>query len=311
MTSRPWKRVFWLLCPLALLTVPASCTGKRETVRLHHSKSLAPLIKVLAQRFEANNPHIAISTEAPSDLEALWKVLQGEEAPDLMAVADSRLIQWYLIPKHTSRAYAFLGDEVVLAYLDPEPLLPARWSNPEDLWLERLASGRHPYGTLAPHEDPLGYFSLLTWQLAEIHYRRSGLYRRLLLGQHPSWIHSRLEDLAAGLRGGRLDFAFLFRSTAVQEQFQFIELPPQVSLGEAAYEGLYSRVQVSLAEAPGRLRLRPSGAPIRYGVGLLSPARVPARRLLEYLLTPEAQQLARELGYSSVPPSPLHLEPAN
>lgn len=285
------------LASLALLSF--SCT-RQEKILVFHAGSLSPLFDRMAERFQKDHPGVIVYSEASGSLDALRKITELGKPCDLVASADRRLLQRFLVPRFASSVFEFLGNELVLAAAK-ESLLPAYGPPTGTAWYERLATGKYSYGISDPDRDPAGYFSLLAWKLAEGHYQRPGLYRRLWEGLDQRWIRPRSSELVALLQTENLDFAFLYKSTALQNDLPFLLLSPEVALGESAYAEAYSRVFVQVAGGNPGSRFEVRGAPIRYGVCVLNDAHPLARRFLDYLLSAEAQEIYRGLGFMPVP----------
>ncbi len=159
----------------------------------------------------------------------------------------------------------------------------------------------HRYGISHPDRDPSGYYAQLVWKLAEIHYEKPVLYRQLLEGPDSLSTRHESSELVALLQNGKLDFAFLYRSTALQNNLNLLQLPRQISLSDSSSEHLYAQVFLEVTGNPPGSRYEVIGSPIHYGIGLVNPANSWARRFLDFLLSPEAQQLYRELGFQSIP----------
>ena len=292
-----------LLLLLAAVSFPA-CEAKPETVVVFHAGSLSPLIQEAFQRFRQHHPSVALQSEASGSLDAIRKITELNKPCDLIAVADSRLIE---LLEGVSSYSIFLGNELVLATAEEKlfqtPVEKDVW---KENWYEMISSGKYSYGTSDPNRDPAGYYTHLAWKLAEIYYDRPGLYRRFLNGLDERWLRPKSSELVALLESSALDFAFLYKSTALQNKLGFLGLPAQVSLAEETYRDLYSRVSLQVAsEKPGST-FEVTGTPIRYGIAQTNPANPWARQLLDFLLSPEVQQFYRELGYLTVPVIEVH-----
>ena len=294
---------------LAFLLLLASvffmgCGNPEGTVVVFHAGSLSPLIQETFHRFRQNHPGVVLQSEASGSLDAIRKITELNKPSDLVAVADYRLIERI---SQVPRYHIFLGNELVLATAKKE-LLPGPPDNKvwEEHWSEKISSGEYTYGISDPDRDPAGYYAHLAWKLAEIHYDRPGLYQRFLDSLDERWLRPRSSELVALLQSNALDFAFLYKSTALQNNLEFLTLPAEVSLAEDAYRDLYSRVSLQVtAEQPGST-VEITGAPIRYGIAQTNPDNPWAARLLDFFLSPEVQQLYRELGYRSVPLLEVH-----
>lgn len=280
------------------------CGSPEGTVVVLHAGSLSPLIQEAFHRFRQNHPGVVLQSEASGSLDAIRKITELNKPSDLVAVADYRLIE-RISP--VPRYHIFLGNELVLATAKKE-LLPGPPDNKvwEKDWSERISSGEYTYGISDPDRDPAGYYAHLAWKLAEIHYDRPGLYQRFLDSLDERWLRPRSSELVALLQSNALDFAFLYKSTALQNNLRFLTLPAEVSLAEDAHRDLYSRVSLQVtAEQPGST-VEMTGTPIRYAIAQTNPDNPWATRLLDFFLSPEVQQLYRELGYRSVPILEVH-----
>lgn len=287
---------------LILTALLASCQRSTETVTFFHTASLSPLVETVSKRFESMHPDVVVVGESGAGLDIIRKLSGQAPGPDLLAISDRRLLERLLDSGSVSRAFEFLGNDVVLATRDPEILSATRLSGRSHRrWHEILLERDYSYGIADPDRDPPGYCAHLVWKLAEIHYERPGLYRRLLNGLDSRWICPESGELAALLRADVLDLAFLYRSTALQNDLAFLDLPPQISLGEMPYREVYSQATLRVTGAGPDSMAEISGAPIRYGVVLTRESNPWAERYLNYLLSPEVQALYRELGYRNVP----------
>lgn len=282
-----------------LLILGSGCRRRSETVVVLHAGSLSPLISETARRFQENNPGVRIQSEPSGSLDALRKITELGKPCDLVATADARLIPYFL-SEHLQRYYSFLGNEMVLAAAREDRFggLRTQW---ESAWYELLFRGETSYGISDPDRDPAGYYAHLAWKLAEIHYNQPGLYRRFLRRLEVGKTRPKSSELIALLQTGNLDFAFLYKSSAIQNNLPFITLPPQVSLGEESYSDLYRRVFVTVSGKTPGTTVEIVGGPIRYGLAILSESNSWARQYSDFLFSPESQPLYRELGYTVVP----------
>lgn len=279
----------------------ATCQGEPHKVVVFHTSSLSPLLQTVSRRFEANNPDVAILAEAAGSLDTIGKVTDLGRACDLLAIADHRLIARLLMPERIQVGYEFLGNELVLAASERrlfEPL--TRQPRRRKDWFELLIGGTHSYGVSDPDQDPAGYYTQLSWKLAELHYNRTALYRRLINGLDPRWVRPRSTELVDLLKNKTVDFAFLYKSVALQNGLDFVDFPAQVSLSEPTYAELYAQVSLRVGGDRAGSVMEVSGGLIRYGICLVSQDNPWAVRFLDYVLSTEAQSLYRELGYQSI-----------
>lgn len=286
---------------LGILSALAQCRTQPVEVTLCHAGILAPLLQEAAQLFERNNPSVRVRLLPSSDLEVVGRVLQ-QGGCDLAAVTDWRLIRRFLLPGREGEAYGFLGDEMVLAArpgLLADPQERERWRRE---WPSLLLAGEARLGLADPRRHAIGYQTHLVWKLTEIRSGRPGLYRRFLelLESMPLESQTAPSELVRRLKDGRLDFAFLYRSAAVANGLDQIRLPSEVSLGEPGLGNLYARVFFTVDGLPPLRRFEADGAPIRHGLCRLNPSGE-AAGLLEFLLGPEVEEIARGQGYTRIP----------
>lgn len=287
---------------LVLPALLASCQPSTETITFFHTASLAPLVETVSKRFEGMHPGVVVVRESGAGLDLIRKLPDRTPGPDLLAVSDRRLLERLLDSGSVTRAFEFLGNDMVLATRDPEFLSATRLSGRSHRrWYEILLERDYSYGIADPDRDPPGYCAHLVWKLAEMHYERPGLYRRLLNGLDSRWICPESGELAALIRAGVLDLAFLYRSTALQNGLAFLDLPPQIALGATPYGESYSQATLRVTGKAPDSMAELNGVPIRYGIVLMREGRPWAERYLNYLLSPEVQALYRELGYRNVP----------
>ena len=276
------------------------CGNPEGTVVVFHAGSVSPLIQAVFDRFRNDYPGVVLQSESSGSLDAIRKITELNKPCDLVAVADSRLIEGI---SQVSRYHIFLGNELVLATAKKELLQEEVW---KELWYERISSGEYSYGISDPNRDPAGYYAHLVWKLAEIHYDRPGLYQRFLETLEERWLRPKSSELVALLESRALDFAFLYRSTAVQNNLEFLALPAQVSLAKDTYQDLYSRVSLQVVAGQPGSTVEMTGTPIRYGIAQTNGDNPWAGRLLDYFLSPEVQRLYPELGYLGVPVYEVH-----
>jgi molybdate/tungstate transport system substrate-binding protein len=287
-----------LLAGVVLLSV-LSCSTPKQTVVIFHAGSLSLLMREVSGRFESNNPGVQVLSETSGSLDAIRKITELGKPCDLISVADDRLIQQWL-GAQIADYYSFLGNEMVLATGSQDLFEEVSdGGSASQAWCD-IVLHSNSFGISDPDRDPAGYYSHLVWKLAEFHYERSSLYRKFIERLDNRWVRPKSSELTALLQAGVLDFAFLYRSSAVQNELHYLTLPPQISLGEHAYQDTYSKAFVRVRGKKPDSTIEITGKPISYGIALVNPDNLQARRFLEFLLSPESQSLYRELGYTNV-----------
>ena len=139
-----------------------------------------------------------------------------------MASADSEVIRTLLMPVYADFCIDFSTNEMVIMYTGKSRY--AEMINIQN-WMKVLLRPEVEYGHSDPNSDPCGYRALLTWQLAEKHYRMPGLYQRLKDKMPDKNIRPKETDLIALLETRELDYIFIYRSVAIQHQAKYLLLP--------------------------------------------------------------------------------------
>ena len=262
-----------------------------------HAGSLTEPFELLAHEFEARYG-VEVHLEAYGSVAAVRQVVELGRYCDVIAVADYRLIPELMWPEHADWCLVFASNEMVLAYT-PESAY-ADETGPDN-WFDVICRKGVWVGRSDPAQDPCGYRALLVLKLAELYYGREaeGLYERFLAKQE-QLIRPKSHDLVALLQADRLDYAFLYKSVAVQSGLRFVDLPPEVDLGHPEHAELYARVSVEV-EGLGEV----VGAPIAYGITVPKCARERelALRFLELLLGDTGASILKECGQNAIRPA--------
>lgn len=300
------KKLTFLLSCLSVV-VCFSITGysagkKSEKVIIFHAGSLSVPFAKMEAIFEKAHPGIDVERESAGSLKCARKIIDLKKPCDIMVSADYRVIDKFLIPTYADWNIRFAGNEMVLAYTDRSRR--AGEINRKN-WYDILQDPRIVWGHSDPNLDPCGYRSLLVIQLAEKYYRKPGLYSRLIANRPEGNIRPKSVELISLLQTGNMDYAWEYRSVAVQHGLKYIELPARINLSDPASNDFYrtARVEVS-GKKPGE-KLEIKGQAITYGVTLLrsAPHHRAAVAFLKYLLSPEGGlRILKEMGQTPFSP---------
>lgn len=210
-----------------------------------------------------------LAVEARGSVQAARLVAEGKRNPDVLALADPTLFgdllstPWYAV---------FASNELVVAY-NPDTEAGRRIGD-ADAWYEPLGSPAVALGRTDPALDPLGYRTVLLLRLAADYYDEPGLADRVL---EPDQRYPETQ-LLAQFETGSVDAAVVYRSMAVERDYPFRELPPEIHLGDPSRTDEYARVSYEL---PGGTVVR--GDAIEYAATRLTdsaPVRTAFRRLV-------------------------------
>jgi molybdate/tungstate transport system substrate-binding protein len=213
-----------------------------------------------------------------------------------MASADYTVIDKLLIPPYADWNVKFATNRLVLCYTDK-----SRYANEvnDQNWYEILGREGVIWGHSDPNLDPCGYRALMVLQLAENYYKIPGLYDRLIANRPKENVRPKAKELVSLLQTGNMDYAWEYRSVAVQHELKFVELPDQINLGNYTYDNFYNQATVKVTgKKPGTF-LTMKGKSCTYGVTLVknAPNAKATIAFLQYMLDPHGGlKVLQEMG---------------
>ncbi|MFH1673784.1 MAG: tungstate ABC transporter substrate-binding protein WtpA [Pseudomonadota bacterium] len=278
--------VLWRLCivfsfaPFSYNLAFSEPSGK---VIIFHAGSLTVPFAHMEKEFEARHPNVDIVREPSGSRRCARKIIDLKKPCDIMASADYTVIDNLLIPKYAEWNIRFATNRMVLCYTDhsrfAEEITP-------DNWYDILNRKGVTWGHAEPNIDPCGYRALMVLQLAERYYKQAGLYQKLIANRPKENIRPKSVELVSLLKTGHMDYAWEYRSVAVQHELKFIELPDQINLGNYKFDDFYGQAVVEVSgKEPGSVETE-KGKSCTYGITLIknAPNRDAALLFLEYLL---------------------------
>ncbi|MGA1794959.1 MAG: tungstate ABC transporter substrate-binding protein WtpA [bacterium] len=309
MNRRKGKRgvLILVVCSIVFLAVAffmyqamAEPGGK---LTIFHAGSLSVPLERIEKEFEAKYPKVDVLRESAGSQKCARKITDLKKPCDIMASADFRVIDKLLIPEYTGMNIRFASNQMVLCYTDKSRM--ADTVNKTN-WFDVLATEGVIWGHSDPDLDPCGYRALLVLQLAEKHYDQPGLYEKLLANRPKENIRPKSVELVALLQTGHMDYAWEYRSVAVQHGLKFVELPVRINLSDPEYDDFYSQASVSVTGKDPGTTIEMIGQSITYGVCLIKDAPNPeaAIAFLAYLLSPDGGlKVLEEMGQPPYIPS--------
>ncbi|MBS3783434.1 MAG: tungstate ABC transporter substrate-binding protein WtpA [Anaerolineae bacterium] len=276
-------------------------TELEGNLTIFHAGSLTVPVDALTIAFQEQHSNVTFDTEAAGSRTTARKVSELGRQADLVMSADYTVIDNLLIPDFADWNVRFARNTMVIAYTDQSKFADEITS---DNWYEVLPREGVIYGHSEPDVDPCGYRTLMVWQLAEQYYDRPGLYETLVENCPPENIRPKSVELIALLESGDMDYAYEYRSVAVQHGLNFVELPEEINLSMVAHADFYSEAEVELSgEEPGET-ITTQGKPIVYGVTIPSNAPSPqlAQAFVEFLFGPEGQATMDKQGQPPIVP---------
>lgn len=258
------------------------------TITIFHAGSLTVPVKEMVDTFTAVHPDVTFETEASGSVECARKVSELDRPADVVMSADYTVIDRLLIPDWADWNVLFAKNDMVIAYTDQSKFADEITA---DNWYEVLTRDGVIYGHAEPTVDPCGYRTLMVWQLAEKHYDEAGLYDKLEQSCPPEHVRPKSVELIILLQSGDMDYAFEYRSVAVQHGLNFLELPAEINLSKAELADYYAQASVELpGKEPGET-MTITGKAIVYGVTVPKTAEQPDLGIAftKFLIGPEGQ----------------------
>jgi molybdate/tungstate transport system substrate-binding protein len=302
------------LSALAALAVPVLCGCKSHRVELaiFHATSLSAVLGDAVAAFQKDHPQVRIRLEPSGSQVVARKISELGMRADIIAVADAALIDNILIPSYATWNAVFATNEIVIAHKDH-----SKWTDQINgqNWPEILTRAGVRLGRADPDTAPVGYNTLMVWQLAE----SAGLY-----GVAATDLSTKLQarcsadhvthdeaELLSLLESRAVDYAFLFRSTAEDHHLKVLALPPEINLSRQDMAERYAaaRVFVRMKRAQGPARL--VGAPVTYGLTIPNhaPHKVEAAKFAAFLFGEQGRRLFAQRGFR--PLNPVRCNPCD
>ncbi len=296
----------------------STATRQEGVLRIFCAGSLKIPLEKLAEVYESRYG-VRVVIEPSGSVEAIRKVTDLGKVCDVIAVADYRLIPKFMVPNHADWYVAFATNSIVLAFTDKSRYCDELLRNPSK-WYEILMRSNVRYGFSDPNKDPCGYRAVGLLVLSSLYYRNWSIAEKLLLENtnakverigdtYHVYIPAQLEvrnnlvirpksvDLIALLEASELDYAFEYRSVAIQHGLKFIELPKEINLSTPENTNFYRKVIIHILCGTDKEK-EISMEPIVYGVTIPKVAKNvdSALKFVELLLSDEGKSIFEALG---------------
>ncbi|NPA96825.1 MAG: tungstate ABC transporter substrate-binding protein WtpA [Crenarchaeota archaeon] len=303
-----------------------AASSRQRVVVVCAADSLAKVLQSMASKFESEYG-AKVLIETGGSVKVVRMITELHKRCDVVMLADYRLIPLYLEPNYTKWYAIFTSNEVVLAFT-PQSKLASYLEKHPSKWYDVLEAPGVRFAFSNPNKDPCGYRTVGVIALASLYYHNASILRDLLLSNlegvravvrnntisiyvYPSIaprgskivIRPKSIDFIALLESHDIDYAFVYRSTAVSQHLKFIELPPQVNLGSPSLDNYYSRVVVHILCGTSFEKAIPMKS-IAYGLTVLSNAPHPQEAMLfaKFVLGEEGRSMLSSAGFEPLNP---------
>jgi molybdate/tungstate transport system substrate-binding protein len=232
-------------------------------------------------------------------------IIDGQRFPDVFISVGSNPINMLINNKPTPLAKWYLGfasDEMVIAY-NPKSSFAADFEKAKTgvmRWFQVLAKPGIKFLRTDPLLDPKGCNTVIATRLADILYHNSSLSSAILNGGERNSNQLRPEEiLLTLLEQGEADAIPAYKHEAIERGFPFISLPPQINLGDTAFENYYK--QASCTQQDGSLT---SGKPIVFDITIPNSVRnnEGAIQFVNFILSKEGTTILQNDGFKTMTP---------
>ncbi len=290
-----------------LALIFSACTQKKAPqsktdLIIFHAGSLSVPFKEIAKNFMKTHPSANVLLESAGSRTCARKISDLKKPCDIMASADYSVIDNLLIPEHADWNIKFASNEMTLVYHKSSKMSDQITA---DNWYKILQDKEVAFGRSDPNADPCGYRAVITMKLAEKHYRKEGLGKRLLK-KDARYIRPKETDLLALLESNTIDYIFLYRSVAQQHGLKFLILPDEINLKMPEHSDFYSTATIDISGKKPGTAITKKGAPMVYGITIPknAPQRELAIKFVAFVLEKEKGMIIMEKnGQPSMVPS--------
>jgi molybdate/tungstate transport system substrate-binding protein len=273
-----------------------------EKITIYHAGSLAAPMAKIEALYEAVNPGVDVLRESGGSAALARKITDLGGGCDVFLSADYMVIEKLLRPAGADWNVTFASNAIVLMY-GPKSKYKDEVNTKN--WTKVMMRPDVRWGHSEPDADPCGYRSLMVLQLAEKYYGDKGLYERAMKDPQRA-VRQKAIELVAMVESGAMDYAFEYKSVAVQHNLSYVELPKEINLMDPALDKEYATVSVELAGKEPGTKMKVKGEPIVYGLTIpkTAPNAKGAMSFVKFVLDPKGGlPVFQNMGQDIVGPS--------
>ena len=251
-------------------------------LRVFYAGSMIIPMKSIISDFKKEYPHVNVHAEASGSRTAARKVIDKNRRCDVLISSDYQVIKNLMIPNYASWYIEFASNEMVIAYSDSSMLSD---DINQDNWYKVLLNDSVHFGRANPDSDPCGHRTVISIKLAEKYYGEYGIKDNLLF-KNKRFIKASDHELVDLLNKQEVDYVFIYKSVAKQEQLKFVTLPDQINLKLEKYASYYSLESTNVSgKNPGKY-IKRKGDPIRYALTIVknAPNPIAAEAFLSFFI---------------------------
>ena len=286
--------VLALIVLLSVTIARARATGEAkrpDVLTVMNAASITRPIRAALDSFSARTG-AKYELEPGSSLEIARRFTELHRTADVVFLADPEVFPQLMMPTYARWYALFARNRIVLAYTDRSR--GANEINAQN-WRHVITRPGVEVGRSDPNTDPSGYRTLLTMQLAELHYHEPGLFARLLAAAPERNVRPREADQVALLQTNELDYIWTYENLAENDGLKFVKLPDEIDLGNPADSAIYARVSTRVLGKGQGDTVTVRGAPILFAFTIPVNGDNPqlAERFVEYVVSADGRRVLR------------------
>ncbi len=218
-----------------------------------------------------------------------------------------------LEPKFTTWYIPYAGTQMVVAY-NPNSKYASQFKAYADgskplkgLFSSLLQTKGLKLGRTDPNIDPQGRDFIYMLELAQMYYHLPKDTVSKILGTsdwgtaNSSQIYAE-SSLDATLQSGQLDASSAFITQAVELHLDYIKLPPQISLADAAMASQYAKATVTI-KPPGMPKTVKSGSPQVIDITIIGKPTAAGTAFVKYTLSSAGLAQYKTGGFTMITPT--------
>ena len=231
-------------------------------------------------------------------------IIDGQRFPDVFISVGANPVNM-LINNKPSLAKWYLGfasDEMVIAY-NPKSSFASDFQKAKTgsiPWYHVLAKPGIKFLRTDPFLDPKGCYTVIATKLAGVLYHNSSLSSSILNGERNKDQLRPEEILLTLLEQGEADAIPSYKHEAIERGFPFINLPPQINLGNPAFANYYKQASCT-TQQQGTLTF---GKPIVFYITIPNTVRnnAGAIQFVKFIFSKQGNIILQNDGFKTIAP---------
>jgi molybdate/tungstate transport system substrate-binding protein len=238
-------------------------TSVKPALILYTADAYIPEATTLESGFTNSTGIPTVAPKAGGSLLLGQEIAQGDPVSVFISVSKTAVEQSVLNNTFSGWAISFATDQMSIAYSNAtmhnaaatavlNSYHEALNSNTTLAWFDffsNLTSGSVKVGISNPNEDPAGYRAWIVLQAAGSAYDQnsSSYFTTRMESNHANITGASAADLITPLVSGQIQFLFIYKSAALSQHLNIIQLQNQINLGSPNFSSFYSRFSYTIS----------------------------------------------------------------